>query len=333
MSIKILDNQYLTAYNYFQLGINTKYGIDYSNVDKIRKWLNEGSLSSTFLYNDQSEYFVSLRAYPFWMANMWENLGSEIGIPIGPFSANETHVKGHLLDQQKKAVKIGSTTIGRHFNNFMDFAPYTKISAFIPYIGFVSLPTNEIMGKTIDFYCQIDFDNGMMTVWLQTADAMISSWNSKIGIDISLNYTNNTEHTRNLYLWAIKSVTGIGGLMGSAGQKGVADYGKSIKMGGDSATGFIGANQHHVHEGRIDVGVNELYNPTSIYLIFEREKPIAIGTAYPSIYGLPLERTYGLSSLSGFTKIGDINFNSLGYEIYNDEISEIVELLKSGVIL
>ena len=43
--------------------------------------------------------------------------------------------------------------------------------------------------------------------------------------------------------------------------------------------------------------------------------------------------TKDLSTLSGFTQVGSIEFKPNGEDIYNDEINEIVSLLQAGVIL
>ena len=330
---KTIKKTLLTAYNYFDLGINKRYGIGYSDISDLRKFLNTQSISSDYLYNDQSEYLVSVRAYPFWMAKMFNSVGARGFFPIGPFPSSEVKTNGSLLEQQKPPVLLATHTFDRYYNNFMDFAPYTKITAYIPYIGFRALNVNEIMGKTIKCYCKIDFDNGVMSVWLEDGTEMIQCFDTQIGIEIGINRTNASDIARNMYLWGIQTVTGIGSLMlGAKSDKGT--YANSVKMGGSVATGYIGANQHHVERGSVGVGMNELFNPTSIYLIIEREQPEFTDVSeYKKIYGLPCEQTLDLSNVTGFTQIESMNFNPNGEEIMDDEITEIENLLRTGVIL
>lgn len=329
----------LNAYNKFELGINKKYAISGTVLPKLRDFLNRKSISADYLYNDQSEYLVSLRAYPFWMEKFFDGIGEYSTFPIGPFSANEVKVKGKELSSQSSPVLLGEIDINRHYYNFMDFAPYTKISAYIPYISFVDLPVNEIMGKHIKFYGQVDFDNGILTVWLEVNDTMIQSWESPIGIEINLNRTNGSDWARNMYLWSIKSITGTGSLMVSGATHGTADFGKSLKMGGDVSTGYIGANQRHVSRGGYSNGINKLYSPTSIYIIYEREIPneenveIQLGkNSYASLYGLPLMKNKFLSELKGFTVINNIHLDNFTDTLENEK-NEIDRLLRSGVIL
>ena len=335
---KTIHKYKLTPFAYFDLGINRKYACGGGQLSNLRKWLNSKSLSADYLYNDQSEYLVSIRAYPFWMEKFFDGIGNYEKFAIGPFSANEVNTKGKLISGQKAPILIGEYYVARKYNNFMDYAPYTKITAYIPYISFVSLNVNEIMGKTIKFYAQVDFDNGLLQVWLECDNTVIDAWETVIGVEINLNRTNGSDWARNMYLWGIKTVTGVGGLIGNASSKGV-DYGKSIKTGGDVGTGFIGANQHHVFHGDLGSGVNKLYNPTSIYLIYSREKPVETdydtvygNHTFASLHGLPLNKPMWLTQLTGFTKVGEIHLHNFD-ETLDSELSEIESLLHSGVIL
>lgn len=329
----------LSAYNYFEFGINKKYASYPSQLGNIRKWLNRKSIDADYLYNDQSEYLISIRAYPFWMNHFFGTLGKSQHFPIGPFSAKDVGCLGRELSYQKAPVLIGEYDIPRKYNNFMDYAPYTKITAYIPYVSFVTLNVNEIMGKHIKFYAQVDFDNGLMSVWLECEETMIQSWETPIGIDINLNRTNGTDWARNMYLFGISAVTQSGALSVGAQQTGTPNYAKAVSTGGDLGRSYIGANQSHVYRGGYSSGMNKLYNPTSLYLIFNREVPTEKDVesnngenTYASIYGLPLMKTMFISSLTGFTTIDDLHLDNF-VTAYDSEKNEIETLLRNGVIL
>lgn len=338
MGNKNIYKEYLVPFNEFDLGIVERYSLGWSQLTQLRKFLSSAIISSDFLYNIQSEYIISVRAYPFWMNKFFDGIGEYENFGIGRFKASEVNCKGRKITQQKPPVLIGEYDVPRKYNNFMDFAPYTKITAYLPYISFVDLPVNEIMGKHIYFYAQVDFNSGLLTIWLECENVMIESWESPIGVEISLNHTNGTEWARNMYLWGIKAVTGMGGLSVGATENPVRANTKAITTGGDIATGFIGANQHHVYKGGYSSGINKLYNPTSIYLIFQREVPnetnVETNTGdntYASIYGLPLKQVKCLSTLRGMTVINNLHLHNLT-TAYESEKSEIEQLLRSGVI-
>ena len=53
---------------------------------------------------------------------------------------------------------------------------------------------------------------------------------------------------------------------------------------------------------------------------------------YPSEKGLPLNATYPLNALKGFTRCDDINFN-VNFTCTEEEKNMIKEALKEGIIL
>ena len=68
-----------------------------------------------------------------------------------------------------------------------------------------------------------------------------------------------------------------------------------------------------------------------IYLI--TDLPVQPYHIDASLVGKPLKRTRTLSAVSGYTEVGVIHFNPSNYEIYQNEVDEIVSLLHEGVIL
>ena len=127
---KTIFKSKLTAYNYFDLRINRKYATGSYELQNLRKWLNRKSISADYLYNNQSEYLVSVRAYPFWMENFFDGVGEYKEFPIGVFSASEVNTKGKLLSDQKPPVLLTTFTIPTKWGNYMDYAPYTKATLF-----------------------------------------------------------------------------------------------------------------------------------------------------------------------------------------------------------
>ena len=53
---------------------------------------------------------------------------------------------------------------------------------------------------------------------------------------------------------------------------------------------------------------------------------------YKHMQGYPANIYGTLSSFSGYVEVGEIHFDPMNADIYQDEITEIVELLQKGVI-
>ena len=64
------------------------------------------------------------------------------------------------------SVVLSHTLIKPKYNNFLDYEPYTNIMLYIPYVGFVELPTNRVMGKDLCIEYLIDFVNDNSSVIL-----------------------------------------------------------------------------------------------------------------------------------------------------------------------
>lgn len=305
------------------------YAIGKGELKNLTHFINSSIADGyAFNFNNPSELIISLRAYPFWMSNWFASVDASSTFPIGRFKASEVNVKGAKLGNQRNHISLGKYKIERYFNNFMDYD--TRIDMYIPAgFGFVTLNTKEVMGKEIDIRASMDFDNGIMTIYIVCEDVVIQSFSNKIGIDIALTQTNNVEQSRNAYMWFWNSVGGVGDIFGSKQENWNS---KAISTGVNIGTSLYKLLEHHVHAGNIGVGRTQLVAPTSIYLIIQRVNPIAINDDYLRINGKPLEDYRTLSTMTGYTIVGDIHLS--GFDNATEgEITEIETLLKQGVHL
>lgn len=313
-------------------GIVTEhYGLVKNDIKDLYKFMNS-TIADSYENNFSNPYelIVSLRAYPFWMYQFFQSVGTRETFPIGRYSKNDVGIKGSKLSNQRNHISLGTYTFTRKFNNFMDYAPYTKIDMYVPMgFGYITLDVNEVMGKTIDIRASMDFDNGTMQLFIVCEGKVIQTQSSKVGAEITLTQTNNTERSRNMYLSLIKTALGIGSIY--TGSKDTWNA-SAISVGGQGATSLYNAMMHHTHVGNIGEGRNQLIAPTSIYMIIQRPNPIAITNDYNHIYGKPLEDVRTLSTLTGYTIIRDIHLNGFD-KATEGEMTEIETLLKQGVHL
>lgn len=73
-----------------------------------------------------------------------------------------TTVSGFRIIKQYDEIDMGSITIGKgdFTNSFMDYSPYTKVELYLPYIGNVSLDTDEVMDSIIGVKYKFDLLSG-----------------------------------------------------------------------------------------------------------------------------------------------------------------------------
>lgn len=233
----------------------------------------------------------------------------------------------------KTNVKFFSFTPTRFFNNFLDYAPYTQYTLFVPYFEKIVLDPVAIYGHSVDGYISIDFTKGKMRLYIYLDDAiLLDSKVTQLGIEISLGKTNAEEINRSNVLQSISLMGSLIGLaVGVATENPMAITG-GVALATKSVTTAMANNVSRLTSYTGGSGDRtELSIDKRIRLIIERPQNVTIPDA--SLKGKPLMTNVALSGLSGYTEIGDIHFNPSGENIFNDEINEIIDLLKSGVIL
>lgn len=230
--------------------------------------------------------------------------------------------------------------IERKFNSFLDYAPYTRLKLYLPYIDTIELNVSEVMDKYLWVTYAIDILTGGLTAFIEVTDSstyqdpkLVIQASSVIGIDIPLGQTNAREVQLKNILNGIQlagslASIGIGAVSGNELATGIGVIG-TLKS---ASVGTIEANQQHISKGKASGDFTSFYAPQDVILIRQTLKTRPID--YASVKGRPCGKYIQLSTLEGkgYTKVQAIhleNFNSAT----SSELSEIEDYLKSGVIL
>ncbi|MBO7716224.1 MAG: hypothetical protein J6S85_21850 [Methanobrevibacter sp.] len=239
---------------------------------------------------------------------------------------------------------IADFTVTAPNNSYLDNEPYSNYEMFVPFVGWISLNSVQILDKRLIVYYTVDFHSGMGTafVYSVTDQKLLWSSNCQIGVKLDLITTNQAENNRqkqantlNMIMGMLASAVSIG--VGVASENpvaiagGVLSAGKTIaKTANSNMTMFeraqtaFGSGDATFHAG-LGVKIRRTYNA-----------PILDSTGranYLRKEGKPLNDYRSLTGLSGYTEVGDIQFKPNNAKIYQVEITEIIALLKNGVIL
>lgn len=280
-----------------------------------------------FLFSTPSEYLVSIKAFPFDLSKLAKDSPSTQNIHLG---VEDTGIEANVYNLIKPSLNLGTYKfeLKDNVNEFLNFAPYTKLTVYLPYIGFVELDPNEVMGFTVSFDYAIDLDSGEVTCAISVIDNgypyVVKTVVGKIAVDIPFGSTN----AREVYKQFVTSMIGqIGTSIATigSGSKGLPS---AISK---STIGLINSLQHHYNKGGSALsGLNNLPLPQSIYVIWERNE---VQSDPNEFKGRPNPTSHGLSTLHGYTEIDrfadeiDLSFAS------QDEIDELRNLLQTGVYL
>lgn len=287
------------------------------------------------LIGDQTPYecIVAMNLFPYGEALY---TGANANIQIGNI---DTYVSAPTTNQFA-SIDFGTATIPRRFNNALDFAPYTIVELFLPFIGRVKLPTDFVMGKTIGVTYHMDCLTGGCFAFITTnVDGVIQCEGGSCLIQLPL-----SAQTANGARQAISSAmsAGVSFAVGSGMSSTITSNMKSAERltAGAGVVGSIGngiqntlnalsAKDSYTTFGGISLanGYLGLSNPV-LYI----HRPIdATPSGYNNIMGYAASTIQNLGSLSGFTQVKEINLGVAGAS--REDLDEIEALLKEGVIL
>ena len=276
------------------------------------------------LYNNLSEAVLGVKYFPCtskWLYDI--DPGQPPTITIGRYS---TTFQATQIKSNAKLTKIGSYAIYERYKNFLDYTA-TRIELFLPYMGWVELPTQKVMGTKIIVYFGVDMatTQGMYVI---KSDGMIvfqSTFN--FGINIPITLSSSVEE--------VKSAVNTGVSLASTALSVAMTSTVSPVAGGmlavSSAQNLIPQGYDSLHMiGNATANSGQLGGKRCAICI-TRSIPKQPGL-YGSRIGFCYNKKKQLAQLSGLTVIENPRIDSTGYAT-EQEVEEIYSLMKKGIIL
>lgn len=338
---------------------NFKYLLPKEQIANLNALINSKDFATSMaqFFSNSGEFVLSLKAYPFNVVN-WLNLSmSKLGVLCDTIKIGGdyvTKIKGaEARTTTTPFNQVGLFKITNVYNNFLDYAPYTKMYLFLPYIGYINLDVNLIkrnIGKDevyLSVNYAVDFDTGKCTAYILGARAinidntlisplLIDMKEGVIGFEIPLGRTNASEIAKG---YLATGLTAIGGAVATALTGGYA-LPLAVSTFASSSVSLINSSQQHVQKGTIGTIKNAFCTTQAPFILVERPKPVNISKdennnnvyAIASLKGKPCGLKTRLSVISGFTKVESVHLENFT-NATEDELQEIETLLKTGVIL
>lgn len=194
---------------------------DYFNVLKIQ--------------SNPIENIVSVKAFPF------AQTGTSEEVKIGDVAFGVNGAKVSSIWEKKMPNKF---TYTGHFNSFLDFAPFTKVKMFLPYIGFIELDPGEIYQSpiTVKYYVDLVTGQCMARLWMDENNngkgIPFQSFYGNMGVDIPLSSTDRVQTEIRASSAAFSAGLGAAGMIvsGNTGGAGAAFSGAANIAGMDYNT-------------------------------------------------------------------------------------------------
>lgn len=318
-------------------GFNKKWITTKTIYDVMSDILNNKTFMDdlNYLFTEPAQFFVSLMAYPFdvkkYFYGSYEAPTARIKLGDKEVTYESKPVSAPVMPNGNYYRTIARINIDRHFNNFLDYAPHTKIELYLPFAGFITLDTNLVMGSSITIALSVDWDFGIGTYYIHKGSSidtgtLITTTECQLGFELPLGSTNKNEQAKKLLSVGTQLA---GGIITNASTGGAS----LVVAGLNAVQGGFNALQETITKGTSGRGKASLVSPSSVYVIYTRAKPTTNQMDYKPFKGLPLyQKVDRLDFLTGFTTLDDFHLDNFNTAT-SSEIDKIETLLKSGVIL
>ena len=225
----------------------------------------------------------------------------------------KTGVNGEKISQNFSKQTIGSVAIAEHYKNFLDYAPYTNVIIYLPYIGFKELDTSLVMGKTLRIEYTLDVITGGCLAQIYVGKIRLYEFTGNIGVDISITASNRAQ-VESAYINA-----GVG-VVSSAMSGNVTGAVNSI-------IGAATSQYHYSGTGNPSPSCVSSTNRTC-YVVIDRPQYQPL-KAFNHTRGRMCCLSKTIGSLKGYT-VCDSNIDISGISATDEEKEEIVNILSTG---
>lgn len=280
------------------------------------------------IFADPMDCIIGLSIVPVAVPN-----GGVVQLSVGNIS---TGIAMSLAAANFVEVNCGSLTVKREFNSYMDYAPYTQVSIYLPYIGFRPLDADNIIpkggqtSKNIQVVYKVDLFTGACIAFIKCGDSVLYTFCGQCGVQIPVTGQSWTQLYRAIANFVCTAGTNFGaaaggnmaaGVGGASSALDVAFSGKpQIQRSGalGSAIGMLGVQKPYLVIRRPVPCIPQLETQDHKYTQSEF-------TGYPSF------KLVKMSDLSGYVEITQIHLENI--PATENEIDEIESLLKGGVLI
>ena len=251
--------------------------------------------------------------------------GTAKSVTVGNIS---TGVQMDPATSQWVEVDCGSINMDDAFGSYLSYAPYTKVSLYLPYIGTVELSTDDVIGKTISLKYHVDCLSCSCVAYLKCGTSVLYQFTGACGYSIPVN-GNDFRST----IGSIVSIAAsIGGAVATGGMTAPltgAKVAAGFASGAGIASNVMNAKPEIHRSGAIgsSAGIMGLQKP---YLIVEYPNPCKPKKQYHYI-GYPSFVTVKLGDLSGFASFENVILD--GIECTDEERQIILAMCQEGIYL
>ena len=263
------------------------------------------------LFADPMDCILGLSIVPVAVPN-----GGTQSVMVGNIS---TGVSMTLAGSQYVTVNCGTINVNEYWGSYLDYAPYSKASIYLPYCGVHPIDIDEIMDRTITVEYHVDILSGACVAFIMCADSVLYSFTGQCASSIPVSGNDFTQMINGI----ITASTAIGSMVATGGATAPVAVPQLVSTA-------VNSMKPEVEKSGSLSGTGGMLAIQTPYLILTIPRQ-ALPKDQNTFTGYPSFITSTLGDLSGYTEVEEIHLESV--PATDGELSEILNLLKSGVIL
>ena len=309
------------------LSVVTLYTPSDSQMAAISAFLWSDNVLDNFkkYFNNFADNILSLYVLPYTPTGC-PTKAFKVGNMVSEIT-NVPYVTARFID-----IPMGTVEILPRWDTYLDFAPYTKIEIYLPYIGNHSLDVDELMcpangsgtlpnglGCTLKLTYRLDMLTGVIVAFIECNNRLMYQFTGKVGLTIPL--------TGQTFATMVQGLVQSGAALAST----IAFGGLTAPLSAAAAvSGTVNATKPSVERiGNIS-GDNSMLATKSPYIVISSPNKHYVA-AQEDFTGYPSYMTGTLGSFSGYTQCIDAHVE--GISCTENERSKIMTWLKEGVII
>lgn len=276
----------------------------------------------TGIYSNLISNVVSVKYMPTSSVNLG-GTGDSAPVILGFKTYDELTVQT-IGNTVAPIVDIGSYLFSRAYNSFADYAPYTDIRLYLPFVGVVPLDTNLFMGAggdtppALNIKAQYDLQSGLITYFIFRHKTMISSASGRMAVEIPISLQSGMDTFRTISSNFIGKATSF---------VGNAMTGNPIGMVADIAQGSATAPPQTVFSS---IGGDGAFYAHPKCMVMIRHPQYNRPKNYSHVVGFPAYVTKKVSDLNGFNSIKNPVI-PLASGMTKEEHNMIVSAMQNGL--
>ena len=293
------------------------------------------------VFTDPINAILSLHILPFTPSS-----STAITVTFGGYA---TSVQIPPASEQFHDVDCGSLSFSEFWGNYLDYNPYTRITACLPFVGQVDIDPDEVMGKKVKIKYRVDIVTGAFVCFLYIdGEKVLGQYAGNMAQQVPVSAADYSRLNAAILGVAATAATGFGiaAAGGFSSPERKEDGGLTITGGGANmsalghfAGSVIGSGVDNILNAKVRVahsgglsgspGIMGLLKP---YVIIHRARQ-SVPPDANKFKGYPCNATFKLSDLEGcgFTSVRSIKLD--GLKLSDGELGELRGILAGGVYL